>query len=99
MFFCENRLVDSSTAVMCSTNVYLYRPNFTDVPTYQAEYLHVTPPLSNCEPHDSLHSESLISLKGVHEICPTAYSLHHEERKPTRCNNIDDLLSIVDVDY
>jgi len=22
-----------------------------------------------------------------------------EERKPTRCNNIDDLLSIVDVDY
>jgi len=24
---------------------------------------------------------------------------HREERKPTRCNNIDDLLSIVDVDY
>jgi len=22
-----------------------------------------------------------------------------EERKPTRCNNIDDLLPIVDVDY
>ena len=22
-----------------------------------------------------------------------------EERKPTRCNNIDDLLSTVDVDY
>jgi len=22
-----------------------------------------------------------------------------DERKPTRCNNIDDLLSIVDVDY
>jgi len=22
-----------------------------------------------------------------------------EERKPTRCNNIDDLLSIMDVDY
>ena len=26
-------------------------------------------------------------------------NIHHEERKPTRCNNIDDLLSIVDVDY
>jgi len=25
--------------------------------------------------------------------------LKREERKPTRCNNIDDLLSIVDVDY
>jgi len=23
----------------------------------------------------------------------------HEERKPTRCNNIDGLLSIMDVDY
>ena len=25
--------------------------------------------------------------------------LKREERKPTRCNNIDDLLAIVDVDY
>ena len=25
--------------------------------------------------------------------------MKREERKPTRCNNIDDLLSIVDVDY
>ena len=25
--------------------------------------------------------------------------LQREERKPTRCNNIDDLLPIVDVDY
>ena len=27
------------------------------------------------------------------------YRCQREERKPTRCNNIDDLLSIVDVDY
>ena len=27
------------------------------------------------------------------------FCLKREERKPTRCNNIDDLLSIVDVDY
>jgi len=27
------------------------------------------------------------------------YSYNYEERKPTRCNNINDLLSIVDVDY
>jgi len=26
-------------------------------------------------------------------------SVLREERKPTRCNNIDDILSIVDVDY
>ena len=26
-------------------------------------------------------------------------ALKHEERKPTRCNNIDGLLSIMGVDY
>ena len=29
----------------------------------------------------------------------TQIAVNREERKPTRCNNIDDLLSIVDVDY
>jgi len=32
----------------------------------------------------------ILSIKNI--VC-------REERKPTRCNNIDDLLSIVDVDY
>jgi len=32
-------------------------------------------------------------------IKKTMLSVKREERKPTRCNNIDDLLSIVDVDY
>jgi len=27
------------------------------------------------------------------------YAYEREERKPTRCNNIDDLLSIMGVDY
>jgi len=27
------------------------------------------------------------------------HTIKREERKPTRCNNIDDLLPIVDVDY
>jgi len=27
------------------------------------------------------------------------YGIMREERKPTRCNNIDGLLSIMDVDY
>jgi len=35
-----------------------------------------------------------ISLAGGGEIT----TIEREERKPTRCNNIDDLLSIVDVD-
>jgi len=29
----------------------------------------------------------------------TEVIFYREERKPTRCNNIDGLLSIVDVDY
>jgi len=33
----------------------------------------------------------IVELKTIHR--------KREERKPTRCNNIDDLLSIVDVDY
>ena len=39
----------------------------------------------------------------VHSIKWCVSSKHstvkREERKPTRCNNIDDLLSIMDVDY
>jgi len=31
--------------------------------------------------------------------CDSASLVKREERKPTRCNNIDDLLSIMGVDY
>ena len=43
-----------------------------------------------------LHPDiSSVSGKDHRNLC----ILKREERKPTRCNNIDDLLSIVDVDY
>ena len=32
-------------------------------------------------------------------VCFHVFAVLCEERTPTRCNNIDDLLSIVDVDY
>ena len=43
-------------------------------------------------------TKKLAKLRDISEETRTLIT-KREERKPTRCNNIDDLLSIVDVDY
>jgi len=39
-------------------------------------------------------------VQAIYErVVPITFIVWREERKPTRCNNIDGLLSIMDVDY
>jgi len=50
-------------------------------------------------PSETAGSEKLVAKGTTVNRIALIRKVMREERKPTRCNNIDDLLSIVDVDY
>jgi len=57
--------------------------------------LDITSAVNTTSLDDQFHVILKFSIKEANHIS----GLKREERKPTRCNNIDDLLSIMDVDY